>query len=112
MQMCLLLLMTLNNSNPNTPIMCVNYIPDTDTPVPAGITYQYTHLEKQLNTLRCYCEIVKPIEDKCVEDGYVKSDCKNKTASWLTQNITVLAGLPARIIRPPRRNEIINIRSQ
>ena len=112
MNMCLLLLMTLNNSDPSTPIRCVNYLPGTNTPVPPGIVYQYTPQEKQLNTLRCYCEIVKPVEDKCIKDGYVKSVCLNKTINWLNQNTNVLAGLPTRIIRPPRRNEIINIRSQ
>lgn len=105
------LLLSANTSfHPQTPILCRQYYPGTNQIVPEGIPFNYTPQQKVLNNLKCYCEVVKPLETLCIDNGYDRADCLAKTANWATLNLIDGLSIVRSVIRvPARRNVIVNI---
>jgi hypothetical protein len=101
----MMILMALPTS-PDQPITCARYIPGTDTPLPAGVDYRYTQVERMENDLRCYCERVKPAERACKE-RYQFSLCVSRTHRWI--NATFGPPMPMRVAPGSGRNMIVNI---
>ena len=109
MALCLsFLIATLPSFHPQSPIQCLKYLPGTNQALPAGVEYRYTKDQKLMNDMRCFCEIVKPLETQCIDRGIEKRLCVAKTHNWVMNTLTtqlrpVIANIPA------RKNVIVNI---
>ena len=66
---------------------CPEWLPGTNQILPAGVTL--TKEEKLKNNLRCYCEIVKPAENECIQTR-APEICRRRTNNWIDENITRL----------------------
>ena len=70
---------------PDINIACPLYLPGTNVLVPPGIVYRYSKSEKKKNQLRCYCETVKPLEEACINAGFNRQECIDRTARWIEE---------------------------
>lgn len=116
MLLAFILATSLPNWHPDAPIGCVEYMPNSDIRVPAGVTFGYSPSQWRDNQMRCFCEVVKPLESMCIRSGYNSSQCKSRTTRWVDENF--------QIVNPgnnqnqegegqnERRNFILNIRSR
>ena len=71
-----------------SPIECPKWLPNTNQILPAGVTLSKAQLLK--NNLRCYCEIVVPLERGCLEN-YSQEQCTQRTKEWVNINIVSLS---------------------
>jgi|TARA_Y100000591_G_C21683626_1_gene619401 hypothetical protein len=72
----------VNHPNPSTAIYCPVFMtrakavfggPDT-TPTPLG---------KILQRSLCFNQVVKPLQDFCILEGYEEKRCKARTLTWI-----------------------------
>ena len=66
-------------------IECPEWLPGTNQVLPPGVTL--TIDQKLKNNLRCYCEVVKPAETKCLKTR-APEICHRRTENWIENNIT------------------------
>ncbi len=79
-------------------IECPKWLPGTDQVLPQGV--QLSPQQELENRLRCYCSIVKPAEELCMQRNS-REACKERTRSWVTSNFPNFN--PRQEARPPRR---------
>ena len=61
-------------------IECPNWLPGTNEVLPPQVTLRRE--DRVRNLLRCYCEVVKVEEKRCIQKGTSPEACKEKTLSW------------------------------
>ena len=66
-----------------TPIECPKWLPGTNTILPTDVAL--APQQELTNRLRCYCEIVKPAEERCKRDT-APEVCMSRTAQWVNEN--------------------------
>tara|TARA_Y100000592_G_scaffold98009_1_gene170034 strand:- start:487 stop:846 length:360 start_codon:yes stop_codon:yes gene_type:complete len=82
-------------SPPNDPqqqqqISCPKWIGDSDVVAPAGVSI--SEEQKRNNTLRCYWQVVKPIEWRCKRNNPAEQ-CQRRTDQWLNNNFQTATNL-------------------
>ena len=84
-------------------VACPNWLPGTNEILPEGVTL--SPKMKLHNALRCYCEIIKPAEIRCMEEFPRRQICKERTDRWVEQNLI----LRRNVVQPPPRGRLINL---
>jgi len=64
-------------------IECPKWLPGTNQVLPQGV--QLSPQQELENRLRCYCSIVKPAEELCLQHNSME-ECKERTRDWVTLN--------------------------
>lgn len=89
-------------------IECPNWLPGTREILPPGVTLSPKQEVK--NLMRCYCEVVKPLEDQCIRQRVPLGLCKQRTENWLREEIFSKLNDTNETVRPgPVRGRIISI---
>jgi hypothetical protein len=79
----LLLMSPINQSQGQHDIQCPKWIGDGEAVAPQGV--DVSEEQKRNNTLRCYWQIVKPLEWRCKRDA-PNAQCEQRTNQWLNSN--------------------------
>jgi len=66
-------------------ITCPRWVPGTDEVMPYGMTLS-PELELE-NKVRCYCEVVKREEARCIRRGVPQNLCEARTKAWVQKNL-------------------------
>ena len=101
-----------NLPNPQSELSCPKWIGSGDEVTPRGVNL--SPKQQRTNRLRCYCQIVKPLEKTC-KNQYARNLCEQRTLNWLDRNFSMPGGVLNANQRQdqayPAENLIINIRS-
>lgn len=98
---CVLMIASLQTET----LQCPKWVPGTNEVLPEGITLSPE--QELVNRVRCYCEVIKPLESQCIQQGYPQEACRQKTTLWISRNLS-LATL--NMLTPvPRRARMINV---
>ena len=71
-------------------ISCPKWIGDSDAVAPPGVSI--SEEQKRNNTLRCYWQVVKPIEWRCKRNNPA-AQCQRRTNRWLNDNFQTATNL-------------------
>jgi len=78
--------------HPDAPVTCRKYLPGTNTEVTPGVIYRYSPQEWRNNQMKCYCSTVLPLERLCIQGGYGKRRCEQRTSRWIEENFPIAPG--------------------
>ena len=87
------------------PINCPKWLPGTNTVLPPGIVL--APRQELQNRLRCYCEVVKPAEERCKRNTEPEL-CENRTVQWVNENFPNYLNIQNNM-SPARRLRMISI---
>lgn len=89
-------------------IECPNWLPGTTEILPPGVALSPEQQVK--NLMRCYCEIVKPLEDQCIRQRMSPRLCRQRTERWLREEVfSRLSNTGQTVLPAPTRGRIISI---
>ena len=93
-------------------IVCPRWVPGTDQVMPYGMTLS-PELELE-NKVRCFCEVVKREEARCIRQRVPENICKARTKAWVQKNLKLkqdtLVNNNNGVVAPlPVRDRMINI---
>jgi hypothetical protein len=71
-------------------IKCPRWLPGSDELVPQGVVLPQ-NLQLQ-NKVRCFCEVVKREEQRCLRRQVPGTICKERTSDWVRDNLALLGG--------------------
>ena len=66
-------------------IECPRWLPGTDEMLHSEIALSPQNEIK--NLMRCYCEVVKPLEAQCIRQRISPRLCKERTETWLREEV-------------------------
>ena len=98
-----------NQAYQMTNIECPQWVPGTNEILPAGV--ELSPRLKLKNLARCYCEVVKVEEKRCINARIPKNLCKARTAAWIEDNLQIREryGLVDRPVPLPNRDRMMNV---
>jgi len=89
------------------PVTCPKWLPGTNVPLPAGVTLSP---EPELqNRMRCYCQVIKREEAICIRSNTPRSQCVQRTETWIRENLQLFSIDRFNVPSLPRRNLMINV---
>ena len=90
-------------------IQCPQWVPGTNRILPAGV--ELSPDLKLKNLARCFCEVVKVEEQRCIAANVPKSLCKDRTNAWIEDNLQIRQQY-SEVTTPvqlPHRDRMINV---
>ena len=90
-----------------TNIECPKWVPGTDQILPAGVDLSPDL--KLKNLARCYCEVVKVEEQRCIQAHVPKNLCVARTNAWIEDNLQLKQRYGQVIAPVPLPDRMLNV---